>query len=74
MSMDKRLAALEAEDKQLGFIEVPNYTDEQRAALIVEVFRSYEHCQDPTVQWRLQRITEILETARRRRDEARTEG
>ena len=72
MSMDKRLAALESEDKRLGFIEIPNYSDEERAALIVEVFQRHEHSQDPEVQWRLRRITEILEEARVRRDEELT--
>ena len=66
----KRLAALELGTKRLGFVEVPNYTDAERAALIMAVFQQHGNSTDPETVWRLQWITTILEEARRRRDAA----
>ena len=69
-AVNRRVEELESTVKRLGMIEAPNYSDGQRAALIVQIFQRYQHSTDPEVVWRLQRITEILEEARRRRDEA----
>ena len=72
--MDKRLAVLEADMRRLDFIEVPSYSDEQRALLIVEVFQHHHNSTDPDIQWRLGRITDILEEGKRRRAEAQAES
>jgi hypothetical protein len=68
--LTKRLTALEMDAKHSGFTGVPNYTDEQRARLVVHVFHEHGNSTDPEVVWRLGRITEILEEGRRRQHES----